>query len=67
MDPVPKDTTILASRDTAGAFKRLPDPHINNAMPLSPVKAKISQTETPKWDMDAERGTLFDDRDNLLH
>lgn len=64
--PKPEDDIILASRDTAGVFKRLPDPHVDNELQLGPVQAKLGQTETAKWDVDAERGGLFDDRNNLL-
>lgn len=65
-EPMPKDTIIRPSRDTAGTFERLPDPHVDNALPLSPLKAKLFQTETAKLNMDAERGVFFDDRNSLI-
>ena len=63
---MPEDTIILASRGAAGTFKRLPDPHVDNALPLSPVKAKLGQTESAKWNVDAERGGFFDDRNSFI-
>ena len=59
-----KDTFVLASKDKAAPFQRLPDPHIDNPSPLIPVKAKIGHMETANWDLDAERGDLFDDRND---
>ena len=63
-EPKPKDSIVLASRDTSGAFERLPDPRVNNASLLSPVKANFGQKGTAKWDEDVERGAFFDDGNN---
>ena len=42
-----KDSLVLASKDTAGVFQRLPDDrHADNPFPLNPVKAKLGHVET---------------------
>ena len=60
-NPESKNTFALASKDTAGVFQRLPDRHIGTLLPLNPVKAKLGHVDIAHWDVDAERGGLFDD------
>ena len=45
-EPESKDSFVLASKDTAGVFQRLPDRHFDTPLPLNPVQARVGHVET---------------------